>query len=317
MHLVALQVKTSYSILNSLNDIKKLVSRANMYGYDALAITDDDNMFGVMEFYLECKNNNIKPIIGIDLEVDNYHLLLYAKNLGGYKNLIKLTTIKSDRDITIDDLIKYRDNIILVMPYEYYNLDIYNIFSDKFIGYSNIDNIDKIDKSYVFINDVSYLDKDDYKYLDYAKMIKNGKVIGEYELNKDIGKHLLTLDEFNSMVSNDSIKNMDYIVDNCNLELTYTPGLLPIYDTNIDSKKFLHDLSYKGLNRRLNGDLKEEYLKRLEYELDVINKMNFNDYFLIVYDYVLFAKKNNILVGPGRGSAAGSLVSYTYYLNDF
>ena len=80
MHIMALQLKTSYSLLNSLNNIKNTISKAISYGYDALAITDENNMFGVMEFYLECIKNNIKPIIGINLLVDDIHLLLYAKN---------------------------------------------------------------------------------------------------------------------------------------------------------------------------------------------------------------------------------------------
>ena len=100
----ALQVKTSYSLLNSLNDIKKLVTLAKDYGYTSLAITDDNNMFGVMEFYLECEKNNLKPIIGLDLTIENTHILLYAKNVLGYKNLIKLSTIISDKGITLEDL---------------------------------------------------------------------------------------------------------------------------------------------------------------------------------------------------------------------
>ena len=135
MNYTPLQVKTSYSILSSLNDIKKLVSLAADYGYKFLAITDEDNMFGVMEFYLECKKNNIKPIIGIELTYDNTILLLYSKNITGYKNLIKLSTIKSDRELTIDDLTKYKDNLILVMPYSTFNEKIYNIYEDRYIGY--------------------------------------------------------------------------------------------------------------------------------------------------------------------------------------
>ena len=87
MNYTPLRVKTSYSILSSLNNIKKLVSLAKEYGYKSLAITDENNMFGVMEFYLECKKNNIKPIIGIELTISNTILLLYSKNLNGYKNL--------------------------------------------------------------------------------------------------------------------------------------------------------------------------------------------------------------------------------------
>ena len=93
MEYVALEVKTCYSILESLNHIPKLVAKAKELGYTSLAITDTNNMFGVMEFYLECKKNNIKPIIGIKLIVKDCELLLYAKNIEGYKNIIKFSFI--------------------------------------------------------------------------------------------------------------------------------------------------------------------------------------------------------------------------------
>ena len=99
MKYTALQVKTSYSLLSSLNKIEKLVSRAVTLGYTSLAITDHNNMFGVPEFYQECKKNNIKPIIGLELEVGNKNILLYAMNNQGYKNLIKLSTTISEREI--------------------------------------------------------------------------------------------------------------------------------------------------------------------------------------------------------------------------
>ena len=104
MNYTPLQVKTSYSLLQSLNEIKKLVSYAASLGYKSLAITDSNNMFGVPEFYGECKKNNIKPIIGIELSFDNKKILLYAMNNNGYKNLIKLWTIISERDLTKEDL---------------------------------------------------------------------------------------------------------------------------------------------------------------------------------------------------------------------
>ena len=93
MDYVALQVKTSYSILQSLNDIKKLVKKASVLGYKAIAITDYNNMFGVPEFYFECKKYNIKPIIGISITINEKIILLYAINNNGYQNLVKLSTI--------------------------------------------------------------------------------------------------------------------------------------------------------------------------------------------------------------------------------
>lgn len=316
MNYTPLQVKTNYSLLSSLNDIKKLVAEAKKYGYDSLAITDENNMFGVMEFYLECKKNNIKPIIGIELTYDNAILLLYAKNLQGYKNLIKLATIKSDEKLTYDDLITYKEELILIMPYANFNEKIYNIYKDKYIGYSNNEEKKNIKEKSVFINNIKYLYKQDSIYLDYITMIKEGKILGEYELHTNKTNYLIPLEELQTLTNEEDIQNTIDIVNKCNLELTYTNDLLPIYNENIDSRNYLYELSHKGLNRRLNNNVSKEYLDRLETELKVINDMGFNDYFLIVYDYVLYAKKSNILVGPGRGSAAGSLVSYTLGITD-
>ena len=245
MKLTALQIKTSYSILNSLNDIKKLVLRAANYGYDALAITDLNNMFGVMEFHEECKKNNIKPIIGIELTIDDSEILLYAKNNEGYKNLIKLSTIVSERNLTIEDLKEYQDNLILVMPFLYYNKEIYKIYKDKYVGYTSKEEKDKIKDKCVFINNVSYLDKEDSVYLDYAKMIKEGKIVGEYEINETNDNYLYTKEELLKLVSSDTLETMSEIVDNCNVELTYKEGLLPIYDKDIDSKDYLRKMSLK------------------------------------------------------------------------
>ena len=144
MKYTALQVKTSYSLLNSLNKIDKLVSHAKKLGYTSLAITDHNNMFGVPEFYNECRKNNIKPIIGLELGIEDKNILLYAMNNKGYKNLIKLSTIVSDSPLTKEELKKYTDNLILVIPYVYYDEEIYNLFEYKYVGYSTKEERDKI-----------------------------------------------------------------------------------------------------------------------------------------------------------------------------
>ncbi len=316
MRYTALQVKTSYSILNSLNNIEKLVTSAVKYGYKSLAITDEDNMFGVMEFYNTCLKYKIKPIIGIELSFEEQKFLLYAKNIKGYKNLIKLSTIVSSNELTKKDLLEYCDNLILIMPFSYYNEEIYGIYSDKYIGYTTISEKEQIIDKKVYINNVSYLLKEDYKYLDYAKMILEGKVLGEYELNRHINRHLLTESEVNEIVSVEEFATYEEIVSKCNLVIEPAKDILPIYDKSVNSKEFLANLAHKGLSKRLQGHILKEYEERLNHELTTIDNMGFNDYFLIVYDYVLYAKKHNILVGPGRGSAAGSLVSYSLGITD-
>jgi len=314
--LMALEVKTSYSILSSLNRIDKLTEKAHEQGYFSLSITDTNNMFGVYEFYLACKKNNIKPIIGMEVVNNNDRFVLIAKNNDGYKNLIKLSTIISERTLEVDDLKEYADNLILVMPYTSYNQNIVDIYDEHFTGYSNMDDRVMITDNPVLISDISYIEKDDYKYLDYLIMIRDDKKLGEFELNTYKNRHLLNKDEFEMLVDNEVIDNMKYIVDNSNVTLEYQDGLLPVYDNDIDAYEFLKNLCYKGINKRLGGNVTDEYKLRLDYELDVINKMGFCDYFLVVWDYVKYAKFNNILVGPGRGSAAGSLVSYSIGITD-
>ena len=316
MEYVALQVKTNYSLLQSLNEIKKLVSYASSLGYKSLAITDSNNMFGVPEFYNECKNNNIKPIIGLELGIEDKKILLYAMNNHGYKNLIKLSTLISERTLEKEDLLIYKEDLLLIMPYKYFDESIYRIYSNHYIGYSNIEERNKIKEDKVFINDVSYLYKEDYKYLDYAYMIKEQKVLGEYELSTHKNKHLPTEKDLENLTTPGDINTTKFITDLCNVEITNTPGLLPIYDSNIDAFEYLKYLCNKGLKRRLKDKVPEVYITRLNKELSIIKQMDFCNYFLIVWDYVKYAKNNNILVGPGRGSAAGSLVSYTLGIID-
>ncbi len=314
--LTALEVKTCYSILSSLNRIDKLTEKAREVGYFSLAITDTNNMFGTYEFYLACQKNNIKPIIGMEILNNNDRFVLLAKSNDGYKNLIKLATLVSERALTDDDLKEYKKDLILIMPFSHYNRNIVSIFDEYYVGYRNGEERDKITEKKVLITDVSYLEKDDYRYLDYLLMIKDDKKIGEMELNTHKGKHLLSKEEFDNLTDDDTIKNMKEITDKCNVTMEYQKGLLPVYDEKINSFDYLKNLCLKGINRRLGGNVPNEYLERLEYELDVINKMGFCDYFLVVWDYVKYAKFNNILVGPGRGSAAGSLVSYAIGITD-
>ena len=312
--LCALEVKTCYSILSSLNRIDILTKKAKDMGYSSLAITDLNNMFGVYEFYLACLNNDIKPIIGMEVKTNQDNFILIAKNNNGYRNLIKIATIISDREITFDDLKIYSKDIILIIPYSSYNEKITNFFDEYYIGYTSVEERDKVKDNGVLITDISYIEKNDYKYLDYLLMIKDDKKLGEMELNTYVGKHLL--EEFNNL-TNDSVRsNMKYICDECNVTFEKREGLLPIYDKNVNSFEYLNNLCNKGLNKRQAGNVTKEYQDRLNYELDVINKMGFCDYFLVVWDYVKYAKFNNILVGPGRGSAAGSLVSYCLGITD-
>jgi len=322
MDYVPLQVKTCFSLLQSINNIKKLVSYAASLGYKSLAITDTGNMFGVPEFCNECKKNNIKPIIGLELIVKEKSILLYAMNEHGYQNLVKLCTIysectiSSERQLQLEDLRRYNDNVLLIMPFESYDQEIYQIYKYHYVGYYTLEQKNKLKRNKLFINNVSYLKKEDHEYLDYLYMIKEKKVLGEYLLNTHQNQHLLTKEEIELISDEEDIETTKKIAELCTVELVKDDNLLPIYHEQVNSYQYLTALCNKGLKKRLNDNVSEIYQKRLDYELEVIEQMGFCNYFLIVWDYVKYAKQNNILVGPGRGSAISSLVSYTLGITD-
>ena len=316
-----LYIKTNYSLLSSLVNIDKLIDLAKKKNLKSLAVCDDD-MTSTLIFYKLCKKNNIKPIIGLDLVYKTSHILLYAKDYDGYKSLIKLSTIKSAREIEINDLKEYNNGLIGIIPFDYINLttELKDIYNDLYISYSNKTEEAKLSKKYkniVFINKVLYLEKEESKYLKYLYMIRDNKTVLDEVDFTDNYNYLLD-EEIYSLSSNMGLNNTNVISDMCNLEFPKSELLLPIYETknNTTSSEYLKDLSITGLNKRLQGIIPDDYKKRLIYELSVIDNMGFSNYFLVVYDFIKYAKKNNILVGPGRGSAGGSLVAYSLGITD-
>lgn len=304
-----LYVKTDYSLLSSLIKIDELVECLKKKNISSCAVVDD-NLYGTMEVIHKFNKAGIKPIIGLDLK----EILLYAKTSEGYYNLVKIETLKNKDELSQESLIKYSNDLILIC----FNKETYNMykdsFTDIFIGIKNKQEEQLYKEETVYINKTLYLEKNLYKYLPYIFMIRDGKTISDkiefiYQDN-----YILTSDEVMQKVSSKSINNTLKIESMCNISFK-KELFMPKYDTE-DSKEFLKNLSNKGLYKRLNGNITETYQKRLNYELDIILKMHFEDYFLVVYDYIKYAKQNGILVGPGRGSAAGSLVSYCLGITD-
>ena len=315
-----LYVKTNYSLLSSLVTIDGFINYALSNNIKTLAICDDD-LTSTKVFYDKCVDNNIKPIIGLDIFLDDIHLLLYAKDYIGYQSLIKLSTIKSKDQLTIENLKNHNKNTICILLYESISnyMEIKDIFNNIYIGILNInEEKDVLNKKLkpVFINKILYLNKKQEKYIKYLYMIRDSKTISDDVSFKDNYNYPLKNEDILSMVSDTSINNNNIISDDCNVILQKKDNILPIYDNNINSNEYLTKLSLVGLSKRLNGKISDEYKVRLKYELDIIIKMGFSDYFLIVYDFIKYSKKNKILVGPGRGSAAGSLVAYCLGITD-
>jgi len=344
--------RSVYSLLSSMCSIEGIISSCLKNGYKACAIVDKNVLSGAMVFKKACMASNIKPIYGLEFEIevdDRIHeMMMLSKNDEGFKNLMGLSSMISSRDnktINIEELNKYRNDNILVLFSDDMDLsfgieknsDVLNIlnrtnelYGDYYVGLCNHDIVYNKNRDlklkellkehnikYFALNKTYYLNKEDYEDYEVLTCIKDKTVLSN-EHNRDFeNRYFLSQEEYSNLYSDDELNNSDLIASLCNVDLNYKTNL-PTYPTknNVSSKDYLVNLSRLGLNKRLNNNVSKEYLERLDYELKIIIKMNFIDYFLIVYDFVLYAKKNGIFVGPGRGSAAGSLVAYCLGITD-
>ena len=368
MKFVHLHVHTHYSLLDGMCKINELVKKAKELGYEALAITDHGNMYGVIEFYKECKKNGIKPIIGVEaylaprtiydktykIDSKNYHITLLAKDYQGYLNLIKLITIANLEGFyykpRIDrNLLKEHGSGLICLSgclaseisrsilnnglesaeklvYEYIDIFGKENFYLEIGWHPGIEESRKVFKPLIELSkktkvklvatqDVHYINKEDRDIHDVFLAIQTGKDIDEKErlTMKEDFFHLTSieemLDNFKEIPS--AIENTLEVAEKCNLEIELNKIKMPVYEVpeGLTADEYLRKLCYEGLKKRnLENDNKAR--ERLEYELSIIKQTGFASYFLIVQDFVNWAKNNGIKVGPGRGSAAGSLVSY-------
>ncbi len=306
-----LYIKTDNSLLSSLINIDELIKYALKNNISSLSITDN-NMYGVIEFYNKCIINNIKPIIGLELTIENKKIILYCIDNNGYKNLIKLSTINSEKTIDYDNLKKYSASLICIVLYK--DMDIYEtlekIYEKIYIGYKNEFEYEKIQNTNkVYINQICYLNEFDDIYLKYLTAIKNSQLIENVE-NVLINNNLIL--EKDLLKLNFDLANNYEITKMCNIKIEHEDNLIPKFKCpdSLDSYTYLKKLCIDGLKKIFGNTVNKIYVDRLKKELEIINKMGFCNYFLIVWDYVKYAKENSILVGPGRGSAASSLVAY-------
>lgn len=341
---------------------------------EALALTDHGAMYGAIEFYKTCKKHGIKPIIGAEAyvapnsrfdkrpKIDDgaSHLVLLAKNISGYKNLIKLITKahlegfyyrpRVDKELLKEHsggLIalsaclagdipraimagKWDDAVKLVSEYK----DIFgkdNFYIElqdhpEMAQYQELNpKLIKLAREtatpLVATKDVHYVFPDDSQAQDLLTCIQTGKTVN------DEGR-LSMKDYDNSMTSPEhmvktyadtpeAVENTWKIAQACNLKLDLGIDILPKFKvpTGESDNEYLRKLCQEGLGERYseaNAEIKE----RLEFELSTIEKMGFASYFLIVADFINWARAQGIMVGPGRGSAAGSIVSFVLKITD-
>lgn len=374
MSFVHLHSHTEYSLLDGSNKIKEYVARVRELGMNAAAITDHGVMYGVIDFYKECRNAGIKPILGCEVYVapgsrfdkevshgeDRYHhLILLAENNEGYENLMKIVSVgftegfyykpRVDKEI----LRKYHEGIICssaclagevasfitkgmqaeaekaAMEYleifgegnYFLELQDHGLSEQKLVNQTLVSMSEKLGIPLIVTNDCHYTYEDDVKPHDILLCLQTGKKLSDTDrLRYEGGQFFVKSEEEMRGIfpyALEAIENTQRIADRCDVDIEFHKTKLPRYDVpeGYDAWGYLNYLAEEGLKKRYpddDGTLK----KRLCEELSIIKNMGFVDYFLIVWDYINFAKKNGIPVGPGRGSAAGSLVSYCLAITD-
>ena len=364
---IHLRSQSSYSLSEGALKIEKLVNLAKKNNMPAIALTDNNNMFGILEFSIACINNSIQPIIGtsinyLDIQTKEHpsQLNFLVMNEEGYINLLYLSSIShtsGNNPIGIyhKDLKKYNNGLICYIGGEYNPLLI--------LKHQN-----KIEEISVFINNFRNMFGQDFlfeiqrvqdpkidgfekEFLEYSQNFTI-PIIGsnniKYENENDYNAHdallciaqKLTINQTNRKVSNSEIYfktseqminifgDIPEIIENnfrIALKCNYYPKeilpKLPKFssDQNLPESELLNLKSKEGLLLRLqemNINSPSIYQERLNYELEIINNMGFAGYFLIVADFVNWAKNNEIAVGPGRGSGAGSVVAWSLSITD-
>jgi len=183
----------------------------------------------------------------------------------------------------------------------------------------------EINAPLVATNDCHYLNKEDAKAQDALLCVQTNKLIEDNDRLKMRTEEFYfktqqeMYDKFSDLKT--AVDNSYLIAKNCNIELEIGKLVYPIFTDSLDSdNEMLEKLAIEGLEKRIKAfgleSQKQRYIERLNYELNIIKQMNFSGYFLIVWDFINYAKSHSIPVGPGRGSAAGSLVSYSLGITD-
>ena len=337
---VPLDVRSSYSMGDSICTVPRLVRKAREMGFPALALTDRNFMFGAAEFHAACHSRQtkfggdfppIKPIIGqatiTTIRGKNHVIRLYAKNKIGYRNLVRISSAEhkpkgsKGRLIPFSDIEKWSDGLVCMTNEtapDFVN-ECLRVFGDDFAFMADNDDFDCSEWPSVMVcaaNPVRFIEKDD------AEAYDTYCAIFDYRKMADAGRRHCNGDEYLMSREEMSVrfpKHPEWIENTVNLagriegyEISEAPEVpeFPIPQEFCDEADYLASLVYDGMKKRWGEPTPPEIVERIDFELQVIKTMGVSGYFLIVHDYVEAARRMGVWVGPGRGSAAGSAVAY-------
>ncbi len=380
---VHLHLHSEYSLLDGACRISEIPKLAREMGHSAVAITDHGAMYGVIDFYLACEQEGVKPIIGCEVYVAPgsrfdrdgrtsglSHLVLLCKNETGYKNLIRMVSLswtegfyskpRVDREL----LQKYSGGLIALsaclsgsipkaiiagdfegaradaMFYAgtfgkenfYLELQNHGIEEQRQVNAALIKLSAETGIGLVATNDVHYARRADAETqailmcVGMNTVITDGRPLG-FEEDEFYYK---STDEMRRLFGNidggSPISNTEKIADMCDLHFTFDKIYMPRYPFTggVDPTEYLINKAEAGFSDRIfRGHItfdekysEADYRERIKYELSVITGMGYSEYYLVVADFIGYAKSQGIPVGPGRGSGAGSLIAYLIGITD-
>jgi len=370
---VHLHNHSDFSLLDGAMKTKAMAQRAADLGQPALALTDHGNMFGAVEFYQNCTDRGVKPIIGTEAYITgdhtdrtadkrnkSYHMILLAKNETGYRNLVRLSSKgfldgfyyrpRIDRGLlsqhsegiiglsacmsgepnfhlrngnleaAIEAAAAYRD----ILGRDNYYLEIQNHGIEEEARIRQL--MPEVAKAtgcpIIATNDCHFLDRDHYEAHDILMALQTGKTLNDPNRWKSNTPEIYfkSTEEMLQLFQDwpQAVENTLKVADEIDFEMQLGNLLLPEFPLPEGFTKpdeYLEHLAREGLTKRY-GEITPEIEERLNYELGVIRQTGYAGYFLIVWDFIDAARKMDIPVGPGRGSAAGSLVCYCIRITD-
>lgn len=342
-----INVHSCYDLLNSTIKVEELFKKLKENGIDSVCIADP-NMYGAIKNYKFAQKYNINLIHALEVKVsyslDFLSINIVSKDEIMFKKLCSISTDiqTKDEELNLEDLLiklkGFENNYFLIINTEITSLKIYNdlvsIFSnlEYYFGYNEKFNFNIYNniKNIIYSKPSYYLNEDNYQPLIVSRAIRDNNKLTLDDLVITNGEEFVyTLEDFKKIYSNilnpiekevikKAIITQNKIITSCKYKLDLKNYKLPKYKYSADEEifknksaiEYLKYLVIKNAKIKLVGKDYFKYKKRFDYELSIIETMGFADYFLIVYDFVKYAKDNNIYVGAGRGSAAGSLVCY-------
>lgn len=307
-----LDTKTVYSFMESMVSIKRYVSQGKEYGYSALGIMDVDNLYGAYYFIKECQKQGIQPLLGLEVTVHHKEELVNLRFLAlsnhGYRNLMKLSTLKMTGKKEWTDFSPYLEDVCVIVSY-YSAIDSLDLGHDYYIGVYPDTPQSNFSHPILPLYRVNSFESEDLETLQMLKAIKENVTLREVDVQSQQGLFLPAdrLEQVFQEKFPQALENLSELIGATTYEIDSSLKL-PRFNPERPAVEELRERAIKGLEQK--GLLDSVYQARLEEELSVIHDMGFDDYFLVVWDLLRFGRSQGYYMGMGRGSAVGSLVAY-------